>query len=453
MALNRENFGSRFGVLMALAGSAIGLGNMWRFPYLTAKNGGAAFILIYFALLLTASLPIMITEYLLGRRSRSNVVSSFARLGHPKLKILGIPSVITAVFIMGFYCVVGGWATKYLYNAVLFQYHSTAADYGQLFNSFVTSPAMPLIYTFVFLALTALITMGGIRKGIERFSKVMMTALFVIIILMAIHTLTLPGAMEGVRYLLVPDFSKVTSDTVLDALGQSLFTLGLGAGTIFIYGSYVEKEEDLTISAFTASLLDTIFAIVAGLAIIPALFAIAAMNGTEPNIDAGPSLAFITLPSIFASMPMGDIIAILFFLALVLAAVTSSVSMFESLAAFFIETTGLKRNGAIIVSFLTVFIPGIFCSLSQGVLSDFKICGYNVFDFFDHLSSNYLMTTSGLLLLIFTGWIMDKKDVMDELSGGGRAKVSTGIMNLVYVLIKYVAPLGLAVIFLNALFT
>lgn len=451
--LSREKFGSRFGVLMAMAGSAIGLGNMWRFPYLTAKNGGAAFIVIYLLLMLTISLPTMITEYLIGRRSRSNAYSAYGRLGFPKLKFIGLMAIFAVVFVLSFYIVVGGWATRYLVEACTLGFQSTATDYSGKFASFVSSTAYPLIYTFIFLSLTAVIISGGVKKGIEAFSKIMMTVLFIIIILVAIHAISLPGAMDGVKYLLVPDFSKVTGETWVTALGQSFFSLGLGCGTILVYGSYVKTEEDLSMSAIFTAFIDTGFAIVAGLAIIPAIFAIASMNGVEPNVDAGPGLVFITLPSIFASMPFGSVIAILFFLSLGLAAITSSISLLESFVAYVMEVWNISRKKAVLFASIICLCLGAFCSLSQGVLSDVRILGMNVFDFFDKASSNFFMTVSCLLMLIFAGWFMKKEDFMDELTGRGLSKTPGWLQKLIYLLVKFIAPIGvLTIIICNFFF-
>lgn len=442
----REKFGSRFGVLMAMAGSAIGLGNMWRFPYLAAKNGGAAFIIIYLVLMLTISLPTMITEYLIGRRSRANAYTAFDRLGYPKLKFIGILAILASIFVLSFYCVVGGWATRYLVQACALKFQSLSTDYAGQFATFVSSPISPLLYTLIFLGITAAVISAGVKKGIEYFSKIMMTVLFVIIILVAIRSVTLPGAIEGIKYLLVPDFSKVSGETWVTALGQSFFSLGLGCGTILIYGSYVKKEEDLCMSAIFTAVIDTVFAIIAGIAIIPAIFAIAQMNGFTPNVDAGPGLVFITLPGIFAAMPFGQVIAILFFVSLLLAAVTSSISLLESSVAFIIEEWKMKRRKAVLLAFIACLVLGTFCSLSQGVLSNIRIFGLNVFDFFDKTSSNFFMTISCLLMIIFTGWFLKKEVVLDELSGRGYSNTPRWLIRLTYFLIRYIAPLGVLTI-------
>lgn len=449
----RENFGSKFGVLMALAGSAIGLGNMWRFPYLTAENGGAAFILIYVLLLLTISLPTMVAEYVIGRRSRTNASTAFKKLGFPKLGVFGMFAILAALFVLSFYCVIGGWAVKYLNEACRLNFTSPDADYAGRFSVFVASTGRQIGYTFIFLGMTVFVVAGGVKKGIEKFSKIMMSILFVIIILTAIRSVTLPGAMEGIRYLLVPDFSRVTGETWAAALGQGFFSLGLGCGSILIYGSYVKVEENLVMTSIITAMMDTVFAIVAGIAIIPAIFAIASINGVAPDINAGPGLVFITLPSIFASMPLGSVVAILFFSSLLLAAITSSVSLMESLVTFFMEKCNTTRPVSVILAFLLCAALGTFCSLSNGILSDLRILGMNVFDFLDKTSANILMTASCLIMVIFVGWIMKKEDFLDELTGHGAVKSPTLLHYVEYYLIKFMAPIGIiAIILCNIIF-
>ena len=451
MKSEREKFGSRFGVLMAMSGSAIGLGNLWRFPYLTAKNGGAAFILIYLVLLTVISLPAMITEYMIGRRSRSNAYTAFERIGYPRMKFIGIIAVTGAVVLLSFYCVVGGWSLKYLADSLLLKFDSPLSDYSGIFSRFVSAPIEPLVYTFAFLGLTAAVNSGGVKKGIEKFSKIMMSLLFIVIIILAVRSVTLPGAGEGIRYLLVPDFSKVTGRTFVDALGQSFFSLGIGVGTILVYGSYVSSKEDLSATAAQTAALDSIFAIIAGIAIIPAVFAIARMNGIEPDVNAGPGLVFITLPGIFASMPMGKAVAILFFVSLLLAAITSSISIFESIVAFIIEVLHIRRRYAVLTGFLTCAVLGVFCSLSQGILSEVRVFGLQIFDFFDKLSANVLITASGLLMALFAGWIMKKEEFMDEMSAHGHSSTPKWIIGTVYALVRYAVPAGIIGIILSTI--
>lgn len=448
---NRENFGGRFGVIVAMAGSAIGLGNMWRFPYLVGQNGGAAFILVYLLMLVFICLPILITEFLLGRRSRSNAFSAFGKLsGKKRWNIIGTLNVLATVCIMSFYCVVGGWSVRYLVDSCTFSLEKIT-DYSGFFNGFISSTASPLVYTFIFLGLNALIIALGVKKGIERFSKVMMVILFVIIVLVAVRALTLPYAMEGVKYLFVPDFSKIDGKVLVSALGQAFFSLSIGCGVILTYGSYVKDDENIVASASWIAGMDTLFAILAGVAIFPALFAIAGMSGTAPEIAAGPGLVFITLPDIFKSMPLGGLVAILFFLSLLLAAVTSSISQMEAFVAFLIEEVKLSRVKGVIIAYLIYFAMGALCSLSQGTLSGVSIMGNNIFDFMDKLSSNVLMTGGGLLLVLFAGWKLRKEDFIDELSNHGKLNTPAWLLNTIYFLVKFIAPVSIIGVFLSTI--
>ena len=386
----KERFESHFGMIMALAGSAVGLGNLWRFPFLAAQNGGGAFIFVYLILLLTICLPVLMTEITLGRKCRSNVTRVYDNLGAPRWRWAGFITLLTPIVIMAFYTVVGGWSVKYLAQACIFNFTDPGADYSGTFSGFISSTYEPLIYTGVFLVVTAIANFGGVKNGIERFSKPMMTVLSITIILVAIRSLTLPGASEGTRYLLIPDFSKIDGKVLITALGQAFMSLSFGIGILLTYGSYVKTKEDIAMTAVSTGLIDTLFAIIAGLAIIPAVYAIAYMNGTTPAINAGPGLVFITLPGVFASMPGGSIIAILFFLSLLLAAVTSAISMLEVIVAYFIEEWHLSRNRAVSVSMIIIILLGCICSLSQGTLSDITLAGMNIFDFFDVISSDVL---------------------------------------------------------------
>lgn len=448
----RETFGSRMGMLLAMAGSAIGLGNIWRFPYMMGKNGGAAFILIYIIMLVVLCLPVMVSEYLIGRRGGSNPFSSFDRLAPgSKWRWIGLLAVMASACILSFYCVVGGWSVKYLFDSFTLGFSDAQSDYAAYFTTFISNPWKPLLYTLVFLGMTGFIIAFGVRKGIERMSKVMISVLFVIIVLVVIRSLTLPGAVEGVRYMLVPDFSKVTSDTVIAAMGQAFFSLSLGCGCIVTYASYVSKGENILASSAWISLFDTMFAVIAGLAIIPAVYAIAYMNGVDPDVSAGPGLVFITLPGVFSQMPMGSIAAILFFLALLLAAITSSISLMEVVVAFIIEEMRRSRAQAVVLSFLICGVVGVFCSLSFGPLAGFKLFSLSVFDFFDYITSNIMMPAGGLLLAIFAGWRLRRANYLDELTNGGALKIPRWLCLTVYYLVKLVAPVGILLIFLNCI--
>ena len=446
---SKERFDSRFGMIMAMAGSAVGLGNLWRFPFLAAQNGGGAFIFVYLMLLLTICLPVLMTEITLGRKCRSNVTRVYDNLGAPRWRWAGFITLLTPIVIMAFYTVVGGWSVKYLMQACTFSFTDPGADYSGTFGGFISSTWEPLVYTAVFLLITALANFGGVKNGIERFSKPMMTVLSITIILVAIRSLTLPGASEGTKYLLIPDFGKINGKVLITALGQAFMSLSIGIGILLTYGSYVKTQEDIAKTAISTGLIDTLFAIIAGLAIIPAVYAIAYMNGTEPAVNAGAGLVFITLPGVFASMPGGSIIAILFFLALLLAAVTSAISMLEVIVAYFIEEWHLSRNRAVTVSMIIIIVLGCICSLSQGLLASIKLAGMNIFDFFDVISSDVLITVGSLIMVLFAGWRIRKADFLDELTGHGTSRTPSWLFSYVWFMVRWVAPVIIIVIMLS----
>ena len=449
MERKRERFDSRVGMILAMAGSAVGLGNLWRFPFLAAQNGGGAFIFVYLVLLLTICIPVLMTEITLGRKCRTNVTRVYDELGAPRWRWAGFLTLLTPIVIMAFYTVVGGWSVKYLVQACSFSFTDPGADYSGAFGGFISSTWEPLVYTLIFLVITAAANFGGVKNGIEKFSKPMMTVLSVTIILVAIRSLTLPGAAEGTRYLLIPDFSKIDGKVLLTALGQAFMSLSIGIGILLTYGSYVKTKEDIAMTAITTGLIDTLFAIIAGLAIIPAVYAIAFMNGTAPAVNAGPGLVFITLPGVFASMPGGSIIAILFFMSLLLAAGTSAISMLEVIVRYFIEEWKLSRNAAVIVSMVLIILLGCVCSLSQGTLSGITILGNNIFDFFDVISSDVLITVGSLIMVLFAGWRVKRTDFLDELTGHGTSRTPRWIFTYVWFMVRWVAPIVIIVIMLS----
>lgn len=443
--MKRDNFSGTFGVLVALAGSAIGLGNLWRFPYLVGTNGGAAFILIYLLFVFVLCLPILISEFLVGRRSQSNAVRAFTTLA-PKSKwgIVGVLGVLGAIAILSFYSVVGGWTLNYAVKAISMDLLHTSEQVTDTFNSMVTSPFEPVIYMFLFLLLTAGVIIGGIKNGIERFSKIMMPILFVMIVMIAVRSVTLPGAGAGIEFLFKPDFSKVTFETLLVALGQAFFSLSIGCGAVLTYASYVKKSENIVKTSALTAISDAIFAMIAGLAVMPAVFAF----GVSPT--EGPGLVFIILPEIFEQLPAGGFIAILFFFILLIAAVTSSISLMEVIVTYIIEEFRLSRKIAILVTLFIATILGTLCSLSQGVLSQIRIFGLNIFDFFDSLSANVLMTLGGLLLVLFVGWKLKKEDFMDEISNSGTLNHKI-LYGAIYFLIRYIAPIVILTIMIFGL--
>ena len=443
----RDSFGSGFGVLVAMAGSAVGLGNLWRFPYLVGTNGGAAFIIIYLAFVLLLALPIMYSEFIIGRRSQANVFGAYRVLAPgTKWCNTGYIYVLGSLAIISFYCVVGGWTMAYLWKAVTFKFSvADTAVLGDIFNRTVTSNTEPLVFMLIFLFATAIIVMAGIKEGIERYTKVMMPMLFVIVVIVAVRSLTLPDASAGLDFMFKPDFSKVTSKTLLDALGQAFFSLSIGCGTIMTYGSYVNKKENIVGLSAQTAITDTLFAIIAGLAIMPAVFSF----GISPA--EGPGLVFVTLPFIFAQIPFGAFLAILFFFMLFIAAITSSISQLEVIVSYLKEEFSMSRKVAISLSLAVIVTFGVLCSLSQGVLADVKILGYNFFDFFDKSSANILLPLGGFFAVIFVGWKMKKQDVEDELTSGGLHKLRPAFLNFIYYSIKYMAPVVVAIVLISGL--
>jgi NSS family neurotransmitter:Na+ symporter len=444
---NRDGFGSRFGALVAMAGSAVGLGNLWRFPYLVGENGGAAFIIIYVALCFLICLPIFISEFVIGRRSQKNAFAAYRDLsGGSAWKWVGLMTVIVPLVVASYYSVIGGWSIQYLFKSLTFSFTGDTQDaINTMFTDFVSSPWPPLLCHTLFLLVTAIVVMSGIKGGIEKFSKIMMPLLFFIVIGIAVYSLTLPGADAGVRYLFHPDFSKIDGKACAAALGQAFFSLSLGFGTILTYGSYVSKKENIMFQSTATAVSDLMFAMIAGTAIMPAVFAF----GLNPQ--SGPGLVFETLPYVFSQMPAGGFIAILFFVALIVAAVTSSISMFEVATAYLIEEKNMSRVAACSLTFAICWVFGAFCSLSFGPMSDILIFGRTIFDFFDNLSSNILMTLGSLMTVLFVGWRLKKTDIYDEFTNGGTLSANVRIFGVLWFLIRYIAPLAIIFIFLFGL--
>ncbi len=433
----RENWGSRIGFIMAAAGSAVGLGNIWRFPYLAGENGGSAFILIYLGFVLVIGLSIMISEFAVGRRTELAAVGAYKKI-NKNWTFAGVLGVLSAFFIMGFYPVVGGWALAYVLKSVT-GLLSNAAAIGDTFGAFITSSVEPVIWMLIFLAMNILIVAKGIAGGIEKAGKVLMPTLFVLLVLVAARSLTLPGASAGVDFLFKPDFSKVTGATFLAALGQAFFSLSLGMGCMITYGSYLNKSENLPQNALIVSVLDTGVALLAGLAIFPALFAF----GMEPAVGAG--LVFVVVPQIFAAMGgIGTLFSAIFFIALTVAALTSSVSLLEVVVAYLIDQRGWERKKSVYTAGAIMTVTGILSSLSMGLMSGFTILGVGVFDFFDILTDKIFLAIGGLLLAVFVGWFMDKQELEDELTNGGTIKF--GLFNIWYNLVKYVIPVAIAIV-------
>ena len=447
----RGSFGSQLGVILASAGSAVGLGNIWRFPTEVGKGGGAAFILIYLAFIFLLAMPVMISEFVIGRSARSNAIGAFQKLSPGKPWIVaGIMGVLGGFLVLSFYSVVAGWTLHYTIQSALGQLQGgKGTDFGAAFNAFVSDPWQPIMYLAIFMLLTHLVVARGIQHGIERYSKLMMPLLLAIIVLLVAFSLTMPGAKDGIRFLLQPDLSEVTPDVVLGAMGQAFFSLSVGLGCLVTYASYFSKETRLVKSAMNVCIIDTMVAVLSGFIIFPTVFSV----GISP--DAGPDLVFITLPNVFllsfSEMPViGYAFALLFYVLLLLAALTSSISMHEICTAFISEHFSKSRRKAAAIVTVICLVLGGFCSLSFGPWKEVTFCGKGIFDLFDYTVTKFLMPLGGLLITLFVGWYFDRKLVEQQLTNDGSIPVRT--MKPLLFLIRWVAPFGILVIFLNELF-
>ena len=445
----RANFGSKIGIILASAGSAVGLGNIWRFPCEVGSNGGAAFILIYLLCIALLGIPVMVSEFLIGRHSRANTASAYKILAPgTQWKWLGFMGVIAAFLILSYYAVVAGWTLEYTVAAATDQF-SRGGDFTAFFNTFVSNPWKPALYMAIFLLLTHIIIVRGVKEGIEKFSKVMMPMLLLIICVLVICSFSMPGSVEGLTFLLKPDFSKVTTKVVLSAMGQAFFSLSLGMGCLCTYASYFSNEANLMKTAASVATIDTIVAVMAGFIIFPAVYSV---QGLSP--DAGPGLVFVTLPNVFqiafGNVPwLGYVFSLMFYVLLVLAALTSTISLHEVSTAYIHESYHISRSkAAYIVTGGCIFL-GVFCSLSFGVLSDATWMGMTVFDLFDFVTAKFIMPLGGMFISIFTGWYLDHKLVRDEVTNNGHLHLP--FFGLYIFILKYVAPLAIGAIFLNEL--
>lgn len=452
MHSERGSFGSQLGVISASAGSAVGLGNIWRFPMEVGRGGGAAFILIYLGFIFLVAMPVMISEFVIGRSSRSNAIGAFQRLSPGKPWVAaGVMGVLGGFLVLSFYSVVAGWTLHYTIASAFGQLTAggqSSMDFGQAFNDFVSDPWQPIIYLAVFLLLTHLVVARGIQHGIERYSKLMMPMLLVIIVLLIFFSLSMPGAADSIRFLLQPDLSKVTPEVILGAMGQAFFSLSVGIGCLVTYSSYFSNETRLVSSAVNVCIIDTMVAVLSGFIIFPTVFSV----GIAP--DAGPGLVFITLPNVFVlafgKMPIvGYAFALLFYVLLLLAALTSSISMHEICTAFISEHFSKSRRWAAIVVTAVCLVLGSFCSLSFGPWQEVTVCGRGFFDLFDFTVTKFLMPLGGLLMTLFVGWYLDRKLVEQQLTNDGSILVRT--MKPLLFLIRWVAPAGILVIFINEL--
>lgn len=453
-SVDRGSFGSKIGLILATAGGAVGLGNIWRFPYMAGQNGGAAFILVYVGCILLLGIPCMVSEFVIGRNGNANTARAFTKVaGGTPWKLIGYLGVLTGYLITGYYAVVSGWCLQYIYASLFGHLKGDPTYVEHYFERFATDPVRPIVWTIVMLVISHFIISKGVSKGIERASKIMMPALFVLLLVIVVASCLLPNACKGIEFLFMPDFSKINGGIFLAALGQSFYSLSLAMGCICTYASYFKKDVNLLGSAVQISVIDSIVAILAGLMIFPAAFSV----GVSP--DSGPSLIFITLPNVFnhafGAFPIvGSTISVLFYLLLSLAGLSSLLSLHEVSTSFFYEELNISRKkGALIVT-ISCCIIGIFCSLSLGAVgSSLTFAGKSLFDWFDFITGQIFLPIGGFLTCLFIGWYVPRKLVYDEFTNNDSLKgnLYKVCFDLYLFLVRFVCPICILVIFLTQL--
>jgi len=437
---------SRWAFIMAATGSAVGLGNIWRFPYITGEYGGGAFVLMYLACVLLVGIPIMMAEVMLGRRGRQSPINTMEALSkeeglNPAWRYLGWMGVVAGFMILSFYSVVAGWTLEYIFQAGSGNFlTATDGEIGEIFDSLLRDPGQLLAMHTLFMALTVVVVAMGVRSGLERAVKFLMPTLFILLLIMVGYAMSTDGFQEGVYYMFYPDWSKLSGEGFLVALGQAFFSLSLGMGAIMVYGSYLPDDASIGHTTVTIALADTLVAIMAGLAIFPLVFA----YGLEAG--SGPGLIFVTLPIAFGQMPYGQIFGTGFFILLLFAAWTSSISLLEPAVAWLVENRGIARPKSAAIAGLIAWTLGIGSVLSFNLWQDYKLFDKTYFDIMDYVTSNILLPFGGLLIAIFTAWMMSRKAVVAEL-GLGEGFVFQAWLFVV----RFVAPIGVVVIFLHAI--
>ena len=442
MDKKRDSFSGKLGFIFAAAGSAVGLGNLWRFPYLAAKYGGGIFILVYLILATTFGFALMITEIALGRKTRLSAGSAFGKLDK-RFDFIGILGSIVPFIITPYYCVIGGWVIKYLISFVTGQVSQAAGD--NYFTGFITESVEPIVWFAVFLLLTAAVVFIGVQKGIEKASTILMPILIILIVCISIFCATRPGALAGVKYYLLPDIKHFSATTVLAAMGQLFYSMSLAMGIMITYGSYMKKEDDLRDSVRKIEIFDTVVALLAGLMIVPSVFAFS--GGSKEALSEGPSLMFVTMPKVFNSMKIGSLIGAGFFILVLFAALTSAISLLETNVSIICDKLHWSRKKSTVVATLYCLIVGGLISLGYGPLSFIKIIGMSLLDFFDFISNSVLMPIVAMLTCIFIGYIVKPKTIIDEVELGGKTFKEK---KFYVVMLKYVAPVCLLLILLFA---
>lgn len=443
----RAKFGSKMGVILATAGSAIGLGNVWRFPYMAGENGGAAFIVFYILCVVILGLPCMVSEFIIGRHAQANTARAYNKISGSKIwTAVGCLSVLTGFLITSYYAVVSGWCLQYIYASLMGHLDGDPEYFKQYFANFSSNPIKPIVWTVVILGITHLVIQHGVRDGIERASKMLMPTLFILLLVLVVSSCLLPNAIAGIEFLFKPDFSKVTPDVLLSALGQAFYSMSIGMGCLCTYASYFSRHTNLLKSAVQIGVIDTFVAILAGLMIFPAAFSV----GVSP--DSGPSLIFITLPNVFQQafdgMPVvGYVISLAFYALLSLAALTSLISLHEVSTAFFHEELRIGRKKAALIVTLSCSVLGAFCSLSLGGYEVMSFLGKTLFDIFDFVTGQVFLPVCGFLTCLMVGWYLPHKLVRDEFTNWGTLR---GSLFHVYIFaIKYLCPACILIIFLH----
>ncbi len=442
----RDGFGTKLGIIAAAAGSAIGLGNIYRFPCELGDNGGAAFLLVYLAVVIFLGIPVMLSELVIGRRSQSNSVGAFKKLA-PKTAwpIVGYMGVLCGFLIFAFYSTVSGWTLEYIVKSVAnsFQGKDMAALESD-FAAFHNRGWRNVMWQGVFILLTGFVVFKGVQNGIERYAKILMPVLLVILVILGIRSVTLPGAKEGLTFLFQPDFSKINGQVLISALGQGFFSLSLGMGVLITYGSYVKKSDNLTSTAFSVVLADTVIALLAGIVIFPAAFSF----GVNPQ--AGMGLVFNTIPMIFNQMAGGYVFCIIFFVLLAIAALTSTLSLLEVVVAYISGELHLGRNWSTVLACVGTMVLGCFASLSLMEDTPFTIGGRTVFDALDFITANVMLPLGGIFIVVFVGWRLGKTHFFEEVTNDGTLR--SPLRKIIFFIIRYIAPLAVAVIFISGLF-
>jgi len=444
----RDGFTSTFGVLLATLGSAVGLGNIWKFPSLTGMNGGAGFLLVYLLATLLVGLPVMIVETMLGRAARANAITTFEKVAPRSQwwwKIIGWMGFVAALLIMAFYSDVAGWVYAYIFKAISGEISTTDPKVAaEVFGKLVSNPLSSLLWQWVVLGVTGSIIMLGVSKGIEAVARKLMPLLFILLLVLCVRSLTLPGATQGLTFLFSPDFAKITPAVVLTAMGLAFFKLSIGMGTMLTYGSYFREDQNIPATATRVMLADLSISLLAGIAIFPAVFAL----GFEPA--AGPSLVFMTIPAVFTSMPGGTVFMTIFFILTAIASVGAILSLLEVPIAILSERFGLGRKSASFLTILAIGLLGVPATLSQSLTAELKIFGMNPFDLFDFLSSNVLLPLGGILICLFVGWVYGLPELEKQLSNNGTLR-NKPLIRIVFFLIRYVTPLSIAAVLLHGL--